>query len=125
MIAPGPCADQRLGGSRHVVVRNETIDSLPLATALSWVKLEPCEFQQGCWSLALRAGILEEPVDTTNARHHDLEDATVDLTSYRSDLVSLPENLCECPMINDIIDAEERVARKGHQERMLCDPLGA
>ena len=51
--------------------------------------------------------------DTTNARHHDLEDATVDLTSYRSDLVSLPENLCECPMINEIIDAEARVAREG------------
>ena len=48
--------------------------------------------------------------------------ARVGLTSHRSDLVSLPQNLRDCPVINEIIDGEARVALEEYQDRVLCDP---
>ena len=54
-------------------------------------------------------------------RGHDLEDATVGVTSCRSDLVSLLEKLRDCPVINEVIDAEARVALEEYQERMSRD----
>ena len=54
-------------------------------------------------------------------RSYDLGDEIVGRTSFRSDLVSLPESQRDCPRVNEIFTAEARVALVEYQERILRD----